>query len=164
MPRDNRHLPPGRTPPGDESARQWRPIADSAKTTGLFRLRGRSAGPHRGAGGKHQHLAEYLRDLFRMNAEQQNFRFFCPDETTSNRMEHIFEATNRAWIWPMVKTDEFLAHDGRVMEILSEHTCEGWLEGYLLTGRHGIFASYEGFIPIVDSMMNQYAKWLESRR
>ena len=94
--------------------------------------------------------------------KEKNFRFFCPDETTSNRMEHIFEATQRAWIWPMVETDEFLARDGRVMEILSEHTCEGWLEGYLLTGRHGIFASYEGFIPIVDSMMNQYAKWLES--
>lgn len=109
-----------------------------------------------------KHLAAYLRDVFHLNAAEHNFRFFCPDETTSNRMEHIFEATQRAWIWPMVATDEFLAIDGRVMEILSEHTCEGWLEGYLLTGRHGIFASYEGFIPIVDSMMNQYAKWLES--
>jgi len=109
-----------------------------------------------------KHLAAYLRDVFRMNAVEQNFRFFCPDETTSNRMEHLFEATGRAWMWPMVATDEFLARDGRVMEILSEHTCEGWLEGYLLTGRHGIFASYEGFIPIVDSMMNQFAKWLES--
>jgi len=107
-------------------------------------------------------LAAYLRDIFRMNAGQKNFRFFCPDETTSNRMEHIFEATQRAWIWPLVATDQYLARDGRVMEILSEHTCEGWLEGYLLTGRHGIFASYEGFIPIVDSMMNQFAKWLES--
>jgi xylulose-5-phosphate/fructose-6-phosphate phosphoketolase len=111
-----------------------------------------------------KHLAAYLRDVFRMNAEAKNFRFFCPDETTSNRMEHIFEATGRAWIWPMVATDEYLARDGRVMEMLSEHTCEGWLEGYLLTGRHGIFASYEGFIPIVDSMMNQFAKWLESSR
>ncbi|MCX6353444.1 MAG: phosphoketolase family protein [Candidatus Aureabacteria bacterium] len=106
-------------------------------------------------------VAEFLRDVFRENAEAGNFRFFCPDETTSNRMEKIFEATSRAFEWPLVKTDEFLSRGGRVMEILSEHTCEGWLEGYLLTGRHGLFACYEAFIPIVDSMLNQYAKWLK---
>ena len=111
-----------------------------------------------------RHLATFLRDVFRANAEARNFRFFCPDETTSNRMERVFEATGRAWMWPMVETDEFLARDGRVMEILSEHTCEGWLEGYLLTGRHGLFACYEAFIPIVDSMLNQYAKWLKVAR
>jgi xylulose-5-phosphate/fructose-6-phosphate phosphoketolase len=109
-------------------------------------------------------LAKYIRDVFRANQEAHNFRFFCPDETTSNRMEHVFEATGRAFIWPLVDTDEFLSRDGRVMEILSEHTCEGWLEGYLLTGRHGLFACYEAFIPIVDSMLNQYAKWLKVSR
>jgi xylulose-5-phosphate/fructose-6-phosphate phosphoketolase len=109
-------------------------------------------------------LSKYIRDVFRANQETHNFRFFCPDETTSNRMEHVFEATGRAFMWPLVDTDEILSRDGRVMEILSEHTCEGWLEGYLLTGRHGLFACYEAFIPIVDSMLNQYAKWLKVSR
>ncbi|MEJ2634123.1 MAG: phosphoketolase family protein [Calditrichia bacterium] len=109
-------------------------------------------------------LSKFVRDIFRNNDKEQNFRFFCPDETTSNRMEHIFEVTQRAFMWPQVDTDEFLARDGRVMEILSEHTCEGWLEGYLLTGRHGLFACYEAFIPIIDSMLNQYAKWLKVSR
>ncbi|MGD8866915.1 MAG: phosphoketolase family protein [Gemmatimonadales bacterium] len=109
-------------------------------------------------------LGKYIRDVFRANEGAGNFRFFCPDETTSNRMEHVFEATGRAFLWPLVDTDEFLSRDGRVMEILSEHTCEGWLEGYLLTGRHGLFACYEAFIPIVDSMLNQYAKWLKVTR
>ncbi len=108
-----------------------------------------------------EYLARFLRDIFEQNKEEKNFRFFCPDETTSNRMSPIFEATQRAWIWPKRETDEFLSKEGRVMEILSEHTCEGWLEGYLLTGRHGVFACYEAFIPIVDSMVNQYAKWLK---
>ena len=106
-------------------------------------------------------LSKYLRDVFRANGEPNNFRFFCPDEITSNRMEHIFEVTQRAFIWPIEASDEHLAPDGKVMEILSEHTCEGWLEGYLLTGRHGLFACYEAFIPIIDSMLNQYAKWLK---
>jgi xylulose-5-phosphate/fructose-6-phosphate phosphoketolase len=106
-------------------------------------------------------LAKFIRDVFRMNADRKNFRFFCPDETTSNRMQHIFEVTGRAFEWPLVETDEFMARDGRVMEVLSEHLCEGWLEGYLLTGRHGLFACYEAFIPIVDSMLNQYAKWIK---
>ena len=105
-----------------------------------------------------------LRNVFRANADARNFRFFCPDETTSNRMEKIFEATGRAFLWPLVDTDEFLARDGRVLEVLSEHDCEGWLEGYLLTGRHGMFACYEAFIPIIDSMLNQYAKWLKVAR
>ncbi|TAK08935.1 MAG: phosphoketolase, partial [Candidatus Manganitrophaceae bacterium] len=109
-------------------------------------------------------LARSLRDTFRANEAEKNFRVFCPDETTSNRMDPLFEATGRAWIWPKVNTDEFLAGDGRVMEILSEHTCQGWLEGYLLTGRHGLFACYEAFTPIVDSMLNQHAKWLKVAR
>ncbi len=108
-----------------------------------------------------RNLAKYVRDVFKKNKKEANFRFFCPDETTSNRMEHIFEETARVFMWPLVETDEFLSRDGRVMEILSEHTCEGWLEGYLLTGRHGLFACYEAFIPIIDSMLNQYAKWLK---
>jgi xylulose-5-phosphate/fructose-6-phosphate phosphoketolase len=109
-------------------------------------------------------LAAFLRDVMADNADGRNFRVFCPDETTSNRMERLFEATARAFLWPLVDTDEFLSPGGRVMEILSEHTCQGWLEGYLLTGRHGLFACYEAFTPIVDSMLNQYAKWLKVAR
>jgi xylulose-5-phosphate/fructose-6-phosphate phosphoketolase len=109
-------------------------------------------------------LAKFLREVMRSSADARNFRIFCPDETTSNRMEHVFEATSRAFLWPLVETDEFLSRGGRVMEVLSEHLCEGWLEGYLLTGRHGLFACYEAFIPIIDSMLNQYAKWLKVSR
>jgi xylulose-5-phosphate/fructose-6-phosphate phosphoketolase len=109
-------------------------------------------------------LAAFIRDVFAANSGACNFRVFCPDETTSNRMERIFEATARAFLWPIAETDEFLSPGGRVMEILSEHTCQGWLEGYLLTGRHGLFGCYEAFIPIVDSMLNQYAKWLKVAR
>jgi xylulose-5-phosphate/fructose-6-phosphate phosphoketolase len=109
-------------------------------------------------------LGKFVRDIFVKNEGARNFRFFCPDETTSNRMEHIFEATERAFLWPLVESDEYLSRGGRVMEILSEHTCQGWLEGYLLTGRHGLFACYEAFIPIIDSMLNQYAKWLKVSR
>ncbi|WP_245859901.1 phosphoketolase family protein [Spirosoma aerolatum] len=109
-------------------------------------------------------LALYLRDVFCLNESARNFRVVCPDETTSNRMAPLFQATQRAWMGTMTETDEFLSPDGRVMEILSEHTCEGWLEGYLLTGRHGLFGCYEAFIPLVDSMLNQYAKWLKVSR
>ena len=103
----------------------------------------------------------YLRDVMRMNADQHNFRVFGPDETASNRLGALFEVTNRTWEAECLDTDDHLAPDGRVMEILSEHTCQGWLEGYLLTGRHGLFSSYEAFIHIVDSMFNQHAKWLK---
>ncbi len=109
-------------------------------------------------------LGTFLRDIFRQNQAQRNFRLFCPDETSSNRLQAVFDATERAFELPMIPTDEFLSRDGRVMEILSEHCCEGWLEGYLLTGRHGIFACYEAFISIVDSMMAQYAKWQKMAR
>jgi len=107
-------------------------------------------------------LGKWVRDIMKNNAS--NFRFFCPDETTSNRMDAIFEATGRAWTAPVSSKDEFLEKDGRVIEILSEHVCQGLLEGYLVTGRHGIFACYEAFIPIVDSMLNQFAKWLKVAR
>ena len=106
-------------------------------------------------------LGVFLRDLVNLNQEQRNFRIFGPDETLSNRLTSVFEATNRQWEAKTKKNDEFLASDGRVMEMLSEHQCEGWLEGYLLTGRHGLFNCYEAFIHIVDSMFNQHAKWLK---
>ncbi|HWE72757.1 MAG TPA: phosphoketolase family protein [Stellaceae bacterium] len=109
-------------------------------------------------------MAEYLRDILRASERRRNFRVFGPDETASNRLSHVFEATDRAWQAERLTYDDHLAPGGRVMEILSEHTCQGWLEGYLLTGRHGIFNCYEAFIHIVDSMFNQHAKWLESCR
>jgi xylulose-5-phosphate/fructose-6-phosphate phosphoketolase len=106
-------------------------------------------------------LGEFLRDVVKLNQEHRNFRIFGPDETLSNRLNAVFEVTNRQWEAETADNDEFLALDGRVMEVLSEHQCEGWLEGYLLTGRHGMFNSYEAFIHIVDSMFNQHAKWLK---
>jgi xylulose-5-phosphate/fructose-6-phosphate phosphoketolase len=106
-------------------------------------------------------LGRFLRDVVKMNAAGRNFRIFGPDETLSNGLEAVFEVTNRQWQLPILATDDFLARDGRVMEMLSEHQCEGWLEGYLLTGRHGLFNCYEAFIHIIDSMFNQHAKWLK---
>ena len=107
-------------------------------------------------------LGKYLRDVIVLNKDKRNFRIFGPDETMSNRLSSVFEKTNRRWIEKRFKTDDFLAPDGRIMDsMLSEHLCEGWLEGYLLTGRHGIFNSYEAFIRIVDSMASQHAKWLK---
>jgi xylulose-5-phosphate/fructose-6-phosphate phosphoketolase len=106
-------------------------------------------------------LGRFLREVIRANEGGRNFRIFGPDETVSNGLQAVFEVTNRQWEAPIVETDEFLAPEGRVLEMLSEHQCEGWLEGYLLTGRHGIFNCYEAFIHIVDSMFNQHAKWLK---
>jgi xylulose-5-phosphate/fructose-6-phosphate phosphoketolase len=106
-------------------------------------------------------LGGFLRDVILRNADHNNFRIFGPDEILSNRLNAIFEATNRQWEAKTEVSDEFLATQGRAMEMLSEHQCEGWLEGYLLTGRHGLFTSYEAFIHIVDSMFNQHAKWLK---
>ena len=107
-------------------------------------------------------LGGFVRDIFKLNAESKNFRIFGPDETMSNRLGKVFEVTKRDWNADMKDNDEFLATEGRVMDsYLSEHMCEGWLEGYLLTGRHGFFASYEAFIRIVDSMFSQHAKWLK---
>ena len=106
-------------------------------------------------------LGPFLRDVIKLNGEQRNFRLFGPDETISNGLEAVFSASARQWEAATVPTDEFLAPEGRVLEVLSEHQCEGWLEGYLLTGRHGLFNCYEAFIHIVDSMFNQHAKWLK---
>ena len=107
-------------------------------------------------------LGAYLRDVIRQNPE--TFRLFGPDETASNRLAAVFEATDRAWVAETLPGDDHLAPEGRVLEVLSEHQCQGWLEGYLLTGRHGLFNCYEAFIHIVDSMFNQHAKWLKSTR
>jgi len=109
-------------------------------------------------------LGNYLRDTLRENEKGRNFRIFGPDETASNRLQAVFQASNRTWQEPVFDYDDHLAPDGRVMEILSEHTCQGWLEGYLQTGRHGFFSCYEAFIPIVDSMVNQHAKWIKTAR
>ena len=109
-------------------------------------------------------LGRYLRDTLKLNAAAANFRIFGPDETESNRLGAVFEATSRIWMERIEDYDVQLARDGRVMEVLSEHLCQGWLEGYLLTGRHGLFSCYEAFIHIVDSMFNQHAKWLKVSR
>ena len=109
-------------------------------------------------------LGRALRDVFRLNATNANFRLFCPDETNSNRLGAVFEVENRCWQERRIDIDDHLAPDGRVMEVLSEHLCQGWLEGYLLTGRHGLFATYEAFAMVSASMMVQHAKWLEHAR
>jgi len=106
-------------------------------------------------------LGEYLRDVLKLNEHEKNFRIFGPDETASNRLSAVFDVSNRVWMAETLDTDDHLSSDGRVMEVLSENLCQGWLEGYLLTGRHGFFSCYEAFIHIVDAMFNQHAKWLQ---
>jgi xylulose-5-phosphate/fructose-6-phosphate phosphoketolase len=109
-------------------------------------------------------LGGFLRDIAKLNKESRNFRAFAADEHESNRLGAMFEVTGRTWLAETLEEDEHLAADGRVMEMLSEHTCQGWLEGYLLTGRHGFFSTYEAFVHLVDSMFNQHAKWLKVTR
>ncbi|PYV60178.1 MAG: phosphoketolase [Acidobacteria bacterium] len=109
-------------------------------------------------------LGGFLRDVMKLNMESKNFRVFGPDENASNRLEAIYEVTGKKWMEPIHPVDENLSRDGRVIEMLSEHMCQGWLEGYLLTGRHGFFSCYEAFIHIIDSMFNQHAKWLKVTR
>jgi xylulose-5-phosphate/fructose-6-phosphate phosphoketolase len=109
-------------------------------------------------------LGRFLRDVVKLNQKPRNFRLFGPDETNSNRLGAVFEATDRQWVAERIPGDDHLAPQGSVMEVLSEHQCQGWLEGYLLTGRHGVFNSYEAFVHIVDSMFNQHAKWLKVTR
>ncbi|MEO6890301.1 MAG: phosphoketolase family protein [Ktedonobacteraceae bacterium] len=106
-------------------------------------------------------MGKMMRDMFTRNAEQQNFRIFCPDETNSNRLGDVFDVENRFFEEEIISSDDHLSPDGRVMEVLSEHLCQGWLEGYILTGRHGLFATYEAFAMITDSMTIQHAKWLQ---
>ena len=152
----------GRAAHGRKSPRQRRHSASRLADARFPRLRSRCARRRasRGIGDTHV-LGPFLRDVEKLNSEQRNFRVFGPDETLSNGLEAVFEATNRQWDAATVPNDEFLAPTGRVMEMLSEHQCEGWLEGYLLTGRHGLFNCYEAFIHIIDSMFNQHAKWLK---
>ncbi|MGB7375085.1 MAG: phosphoketolase family protein [Rivularia sp. (in: cyanobacteria)] len=109
-------------------------------------------------------MGKLLRDVMKLNQDAQNFRLFGPDETASNRLADVLDVTDRTWVAETLEYDDHLAADGRVMEILSENTCQGWLEGYLLTGRHGLFSCYEAFIHIIDSMFNQHAKWLKTTR
>ncbi len=109
-------------------------------------------------------LATYLRDVLHANAHENNFRLFSPDEIPGNRLDAVVEAAGRAWLWPIDQTDEFLSPDGRVMEVLSPLLCEGWFEGYLLTGRHGLLACREASLPVLGSMLDQYAHWLEDAR
>ena len=109
-------------------------------------------------------LGTFLRDVMKLNLASQNFRLFGPDETASNRLDAVYEASPKEWMARVEDVDVDLSPTGRVMEVLSEHMCEGWLEGYLLTGRHGLFSCYEAFIHIVDSMFNQHAKWLKTTR
>ena len=149
-----------RTPHGRQPTRQWRRLAARPAVCRIFATtqwpcRCRAARWPRRRG----RWAIFLRDVMRRNPD--NFRVFGPDETASNRLGALFEVTDRTWMAERFADDEHLAPDGRVMEILSEHACQGWLEGYLLTGRHGLFSCYEAFIHIVDSMFNQHAKWLK---
>jgi xylulose-5-phosphate/fructose-6-phosphate phosphoketolase len=109
-------------------------------------------------------MGAFLRDVMKLNWDYRNFRVFGPDETASNRLTHLFDITDRVSTAEILETDDHISPDGRVMEVLSEHLCQGWLEGYLLTGRHGLFSCYEAFIHIVDSMFNQHAKWLKVSR
>jgi len=109
-------------------------------------------------------MGTFLRDVMKANLKAKNFRVFGPDETASNRLDAVMEVTGKEWMAEVKAVDEHLATDGRVLEVLSEHMCQGWLEGYLLTGRHGFFSCYEAFIHIIDSMFNQHAKWLKVTR
>jgi xylulose-5-phosphate/fructose-6-phosphate phosphoketolase len=121
-------------------------------------------GPGRSRAEATRTLGGYLREVLSLNKDARNFRIMGPDETTSNRLYAVFDVTGRVWQEATLPGDDHLQRDGRVMEVLSEHLCEGWLEGYLLTGRHGLFATYEAFAHVVDSMVNQHAKWLKSSR
>jgi len=109
-------------------------------------------------------LGRYLKEVFELNADERNFRLFCPDETNSNRLSAVFDITDRCSVGNIIEIDDHVSPDGRVMEVLSEHCCQGWLEGYLLTGRHGIFPTYEAFSMVIDSMLNQHGKWLKTCR
>ena len=145
-----------------QPARQRRPAAQGPQAAGLPRLRGRGAGARRGEHENTKPLGEFLRDVMKHNPT--NFRVFGPDETASNRLQAVYEASKKTWMADLLPEDADggeLARDGRVMEMLSEHTLLGWLEGYLLTGRHGFFHTYEAFAHVIDSMFNQHAKWLD---
>ena len=151
-------------PPPDErqSARQRRARAEGSQASRLpelCRRRRRAPGPPRPR--PRARRGQFLRDVMKLNLDSKNFRLFSPDENNSNRWQDVLEVTNRCYMAEIYPDDDHLSPDGRVMEVLSEHQCQGWLEGYLLTGRHGFFSCYEAFIHIIDSMFNQHAKWLK---
>ncbi len=153
---------PGPAPDERESPRQRRKPPARPEDAGLSRLRGQGAEARGRVAEATRVQSRLIRDVMKLNPE--NFRVFSPDETASNRWSAVFDVTDRCSTAIVLPTDEHVSPDGRVMEMLSEHQCEGWLEGYLLTGRHGFFSCYEAFIHIVDSMFNQHAKWLKVTR
>ena len=161
--RVGRARPERRAPHGRESACQRRPAVEGPAHAGFPRLRrGCSEARDGDRAEATRVLGKMLRDVMKMNAGSHNFRVFGPDETSSNRLDALFEVTNRKSDGEHSSRPTITSRpDGRVMEVLSEHMCQGWLEGYLLTGRHGFFSCYEAFIHIVDSMFNQHAKWLK---
>ena len=154
--------PVGDAPNGRESARQRRLAATRLTAAGLSRLRGEDSSPGVTTAESTRVMGTFLRDVFELNQDRRNFRIVSPDELVSNRLGAVLDATNRAWDAETIPGDDHLSPNGRVMEILSETTCQGWLEGYLLTGRHGFFPCYEAFVHVVDSMFNQHAKWLKT--
>ena len=164
--RGARGLPDGRPAHGRQPARQRRQAAQvRCKLPELGHARVAVHAPAGTTDSALGALGSYLADVFRLNEEERNFRIVCPDEVASNRLGAVFEATDHAWEWPLdPEIDTGHAPDGRVMEVLSEHNCQGWLQGYVLTGRHGVFPCYEAFIPIVDGMVNQYGKFLKMSR
>ena len=151
-------------PFGHEPAQQRRGVACSAFLAPFRKFGLKVEKPGDVEGEATRALGEYLREVFVLNAEARNFRLFGPDETASNRLDGVYKASVKEWMASTKPSDINLSPDGRVLEILSEHMCQGWLEGYLLTGRHGLFNCYEAFIHIVDSMVNQHAKWIKSSK
>ena len=156
--------PEGDAADGRQSACQRRSIEARTATAELSRFRGRCAKARRRIDERRARWVVLCARFSSTNAEDRNFRIMGPDETASNRLDAVFETTDRVWMETIEPYDVHLSRDGRVMEVLSEHLCQGWLEGYLLTGRHGLFSCYEAFIHIVDSMFNQHAKWLKVSR
>ncbi len=151
----------GRQPPRQRRAHARRAAAARARRSTPSRSIGPAARPSSSLGA----LGGYLGHVFELNREQSNFRIVCPDEVASNRLGALFEVENHAYEWPVdPEISPDYKPDGRIMEVLSEHNCQGWLQGYVLTGRHGVFPCYEAFIPIVDGMVNQYGKFLKMSR
>src|SRR6185437_8885503 len=133
----------GRVPHGRESAYQWRAAVEGPATAGFSQVRREVKSPGAKDGEATKVLGDMLRDVLELNADARNFRIFGPDETASNRLQAVFEATDREWMEKIIPNDDHLTHtNGRVLEVLSEHMCQGWLEAYLLTGRHGFFSCY----------------------
>jgi len=155
-------LPPEKLHMGKNSSTNGGQILKELKLPPLDDYKLDVAQPGSIVGEATRELGKMLRDIFALNEKENHFRIFCPDETKSNRLDHVFEVTKRMYLGEVLESDEALGAKGRVLEVLSEHLCQGWLEGYLLTGRHGIFPCYEAFALIVDSMLHQHGKWLKT--